>query len=549
MFRSLKTLRSIPRLKDIAFVLGRHGFYQVAGSLQAPFTAQLRRIFKRKPRHVIQQPERLRMVLEDLGPTFIKFGQLLSTRPDLLPVSYLRELEKLQDEVQPEPFSEIRAVLDEEFRGEVDALFRRIDPEPLATASIAQAHRAVTRDGKDVVVKVRKRGLERIVEQDLVVLGLLVDFLRDWPGLRLFDPEGVLRVFERSIRCELNFDYERNNLLTLRRNLAEGSPVCVPRPIPECSTSAVLTMEYLAGEKLSSYAQRRMPREEGETYAENLAVLILRQIFEDGIFHADPHPGNVILMGNGRIGLIDVGNVGRVTPELMDELIVVLVALIRRDYRRLSRWILKQGQPAVSIDPRELAVELMDQLEPYYGLSLEEIRVGELFNALFGLIMRFEIRVPPQYVMVGRTLVTMEGSIRLCAPKMDVLRRVEPYVKDILRARWSATRIAREVESQLQDLLSAARSFPANCAEVLARAAEGRLRIESVHTDMDKIEKKLDAIGSRVSMALLIGALLVSSTALLCFGTEGRVGHLAWALGGTGLFAAFLLGVRLLLGR
>ncbi|MBN1442511.1 MAG: AarF/ABC1/UbiB kinase family protein [Planctomycetes bacterium] len=549
MFRSLKTLRSIPRLKDIAFVLGRHGFYQVAGSLQAPFTAQLRRIFKRKPRHVIQQPERLRMVLEDLGPTFIKFGQLLSTRPDLLPVSYLRELEKLQDEVQPEPFSEIRAVLDEEFRGEVDALFRRIDPEPLATASIAQAHRAVTRDGKDVVVKVRKRGLERIVEQDLVVLGLLVDFLRDWPGLRLFDPEGVLRVFERSIRCELNFDYERNNLLTLRRNLAEGSPVCVPRPIPECSTSAVLTMEYLAGEKLSSYAQRRMPREEGETYAENLAVLILRQIFEDGIFHADPHPGNVILMGNGRIGLIDVGNVGRVTPELMDELIVVLVALIRRDYRRLSRWILKQGQPAVSIDPRELAVELMDQLEPYYGLSLEEIRVGELFNALFGLIMRFEIRVPPQYVMVGRTLVTMEGSIRLCAPKMDVLRRVEPYVKDILRARWSATRIAREVESQLQDVLSAARSFPANCAEVLARAAEGRLRIESVHTDMDKIEKKLDAIGSRVSMALLIGALLVSSTALLCFGTEDRVGHLAWALGGTGLFAAFLLGVRLLLGR
>lgn len=547
MFRSLKTLRSIPRLKDIAFVLGRHGFHQVASSLQAPLTAHLRRLFKRKPAHTVQQPERLRMVLEDLGPTFIKFGQLLSTRPDLLPPAYLRELGKLQDEVKPEPFAKIRENLEREFEGGLEACFRSVDPVPLATASIAQVHRAVTTNGIDVVIKVRKRGLEKVVEQDLVVLGLLVDFLRDWPGFRLFDPEGILRVFEHSIRRELNFDYERNNLMSLRKKLTSDSRVTIPRPYPQLSTSRVLTMEYIEGEKLSLYRRRDNPPVQGEESAENLAFCLIKQIFEDGLFHADPHPGNIILMHDNRIGLIDVGNVGRVTPEMMDELIVLLVALVRRDYRRLTRWILKQGQPSKGIDPRELSMDLMEHLEPYYGLTLEEIRVGELFNALFGLVLRFEIRVPPQYVTIGRTLVALEGSIRLCAPKMDALRQVEPYVTKILKARWAPRRVARELETQFAEFASLLKSFPANLSEVLARAAEGRLRVESVHPDVENIEKKLDAISFRVPLALVVAALLVSSSALLCFGHQGNAEFLTWTLGITGLVAALLLGVRLLI--
>jgi ubiquinone biosynthesis protein len=544
LFRSLRTIRSIPRIKDIALVLGKHGFHQVAGALQAPVTTRLRRLFKQEPRHVVQQPERLRMVLEDLGPTFIKFGQLLSTRPDILPQAYLMELGRLQDDVHPAPFDEIRLTLEEEFGARPDEVFRSIHPEPLAAASIAQVHRAVTRDGAEVVVKVRRRGLERVVEQDLLVLGLLAEFLKDWPGLRLFDPEGILRLFERSIRRELNFDYERNNLVRLRQNLPEDSPLYIPRPYPELSRSGVLTMEFLAGDKLSGLRESRLDRERRETLARQLAIGILKQIFEDGLFHADPHPGNIILLGDGRIGLIDVGNVGRMTRDMMDDLVTLLLALVQRDYRGIAAWILKRGQPSKEVDAPALALDLMDQLEPYYGLSLGEIRLGDLFNALFGMVLRYGIRVPPQYVLVGRTFMTLEGSVRLCAPQLEIVPQVQPYVTQVMKERWAPARLLREVEAQASELAASLRSFPANLAEVLARAATGRLRVESRNPDLEKVERKLDLVATKVPLALITSALMLSSALLLCLPAGQRIPA---ALGIGGLVAAFFLALRVLL--
>ncbi|MCZ6793482.1 MAG: AarF/UbiB family protein [Planctomycetota bacterium] len=542
MFRSLRTLRSIPRLKDIALVLGKHGFHQVASSLHSPLTTRLRRIFKREPGHVIQQPERLRLVLEELGPTFIKFGQLLSTRPDWLPPAYLAELGKLQDEVRPAPFEEVRTILEGEFDGRLEERFRSIDPVPLAAASIAQVHRAVTVAGDDVVVKVRKKGLEKLVEQDLQVLQLLAEFLRGWPGLQLFDPEGVLRAFDRSIRRELNFDYERTNLLRLRENLAGDSSVYLPSAYAELSTSSVLTMEFLPGEKLSSYGSRKLPRERGEQCARSLALCLLKQIFEDGLFHADPHPGNIILMDDGRVGLIDVGNVGRMTPEMMDELIVLLVALVRRDYPSLARWILRQGKPKTDVDPQALAMDLIDQLDPYYGLSLEEVRVGDLLSALFSMVMRYGISVPAQYVMVGRTFMTVEASIRRFAPHIDLLPEIQPYVAKVMRSRWAPGRVARELETQLSEFLLALRKFPVT----LGRPGAGRLRIES-HPDLRQVERKLELIASRVPMALVLCATLLGSVAFLCVPETPGAGALTRILGLSGLAASFLMALRLFL--
>jgi ubiquinone biosynthesis protein len=547
VFRSIRTLRSIPRLKDIAFVLGRHGFHQVASSLHAPFSARIRRWFKREPVHVVQQPERLRLVLEDLGPTFIKFGQLLSTRPDLVPVAYLRELEKLQDEVEPAPFAEIRATLDHEFGGRVDALFQSIDPKPLAAASIAQVHRAKTAAGDPVVIKVRKRGLERIIEQDLLVLGLFTDFLSGWRGLRLFDPEGLLKIFERSIRRELNFDYERMNLVRLRRACADDPHVYVPKPYPELSTSAVLTMEWLRGDNLSALHLREISRERGEAAARSLATSFLRQIFEHRLFHADPHPGNVLLLVDGRVGLIDAGNVGRLTVDVRDELVALLTALVQQDYRALSRWILREGRPTSDVDARTLAMELMDQLDPYYGLRMEEIRLGDLLNALFAMVFRFGIRVPPQYITVGRAIVLVESAMRLCAPHLDILPHIRPYAAEILRARWSPGRLVREGEKQLSELLLTFRGFPTQFGELLARTAEGRFRVETTNADMKRIERKIEIVGTKISLALIISSLLLGVAALL-FLPESRIsGSWTQIAGLCGLAIAGLLGARLLL--
>ena len=546
MFRSLRTLRSIPRIKDIAWVLGKHGFHQVAGSLQAPVTTRLRRLFNQAPSPVIQQPERLRMVLEELGPTFIKFGQLLSTRPDILPEAYIQELCKLRDEVRPASFEEVREVLEEELGADVDRHFRSIDSEPLAAASIAQVHRAVTRDGEQVVIKVRKRGLERVVEQDLLVLGLLAEFLRDWPGLKLFDPEGIVRSFERSIRRELDFLVELSNLDRLRAAIPSDSRVYLPRTYAELSTSGVLTMEFLPGVPMSHVQEAGLDAEQRAEVARQVALTVLGQVFEQGLFHADPHPGNFILLDDGRVGLIDLGNVGRILPEMMDDLVVLLVALSRKDFHRLARWILRQGKPSVDVNVETLAGELLDSLDQYYGLQLGQIRVGDLFNALFGLILRYGITVPSQYVTVGRTFVILEGTVRLCAPEMEILPEISPYALRILKARWRPERLLRELEKEGVELLSILRRAPHSVSELLDRVADGHLRIETHDPDRERLERKLEAISAKVPLALVSGAFIVAG-GLLLSQADPAAGALPRILGTVCLVLAGFLGLRLLL--
>lgn len=485
------------------------------------------------------------MALEELGPTFIKFGQLLSTRPDIIPPEYTQELQKLQDDVQAAPFEEVRTVLEEELGERLHLNFRSINPVPLAAASIAQVHRATLNDGREVVLKVRKRGLERLVAQDLHVLRLLAELLSTWPGVRLFDPEGIVRAFERSLQRELNFDYERYNLERIRQHLGPDSAIRIPGVHPDLSTRRVLTLEYLPGEKLSQVRERGLPPEVGARHASNIALCLLRQIFEHGMYHADPHPGNFILLNDREVGLIDFGNVGRFTQEMADDLFQLLHALLRRDYRDVARWILKRGRPAVDVDVQTLSLELLDTLDQYYGLKLGEIQIGGLFDSLFGLIFRHGLRIPPQYVQVGRTFIALEGVVRLCSPGLELVPVVEPYVRELVRRRWSPERLLRDVRSELSDLAVAVRSYPSNLAEALSRAAEGRFRVETHLPELHRVERRMDQASSRVQIAILICGLLVSSSILL-FQQAGQ-GSLQSALGLVGFTGGLLLVAKLVL--
>lgn len=543
MWRSLRTIRSIPRIKDIALILGKHGFHQVAGALRTPLRAPLRRFFRRDVGHVIQQPERLRLALEELGPTFIKFGQFLSTRPDLLPAEYIEELSKLQDEVRPAPFEEIAHAIEDELGAPVSSRFRSIDAEPLASASIAQVHRATTLGGEEVVVKVRKRGVERVVRQDLQVLGLLAEFLAGWRAFQHFDPEGVVRLFERSLQRELNFDYERYNILRMRENLGAASRIYAPRVYPELCRRGVLTMEYLRGEKLSILRQKPLDPAAGRSLALEIALGLLRQVFEHGFYHADPHPGNFILMADGRVGLIDFGNVGRVTREMKEDLLYLLVAILRRNYRNLSRWVIKRGGAARGIDPNLLALELMDALEPYHGLRLEDVQLGELLNALFALVLRHGISVPAAYVHAARVFVSLESVVRLSAPSLELVPALEPYVASLLKSRWDPQRIVRDLEADLSEILAAVKSCPANLSEVLAQAAEGKFRLGAEVTGMEALGQRLEHASSRVQLAVLSSGLLISAAIL--FTQAFEAGPLPRALGIAASVAAIIFILRL----
>lgn len=544
MLRSLRTLRSIPRIKDIALILGKHGFHQVAEVLQAPFRTRLRRVFKQGPRHRVDQPERLRLALEELGPTFIKFGQMLSTRPDLISQEYIDELRKLQDDVQAVPFAQVRATLEEAFERPLESVLRSVNEQPLAAASIAQVHRATTHEGREVVIKVRRRGLERIVKQDMLVLHLVAEFLAGLEGIRLFDPEGVVRTFETTLQRELDFDFERNNLLRIRSRLVEEDDLYVPEVFPELCRTTVLTMEYLAGDKLSAVKHRPLAVEEGRRLATRISISLLRQVFEHGVYHADPHPGNFILMPNGRVGLIDFGHVGKSTPEMTDQLLTLLLALLQRNYSEIARWFLRRAGPQRSIDAETLSLELMEALDPYYGLELGDIQLGGLFSSMFGLLLRRRIPIPAPFVHVGRTFILLEGVVRLACPRLELLPAIRPYMTGVLRRRWAPDRIVREVRGDLSELFLALRSYPGNLSELLARAASGRFRIETTTPELAHIEERIEQVSSRMPLAILVSGLMVSS-AILLFAQASTGSSAQQVLGLIGFGVGILLAFRM----
>ena len=546
MLRSLRTLRSIPRIKDIALILGKHGFHQVAEVLQAPFRTRLRRVFKQRERHRVDQPERLRLALEELGPTFIKFGQMLSTRPDLVPEEYVDELRLLQDQVKAAPFAEVRASLEEEFESPIEEHFRYVNSVPLAAASIAQVHRAVTLEGRQVVVKVRRRGIERIVRQDLQVLSLVAEFVAGLEGLRLFDPEGVIRTFESSLGRELDFGYEKNNLLRIRASIGEDEVITVPELYPDLCRPGVLTMEYLVGEKLSSLRGRPAGRQEGRRLATAISLCILRQVFEHGFYHADPHPGNFLLMPQGRVGLIDFGNVGKCTPEMVDHLLLLLLAVMQRNYLDIARWFLKRSGPQRNVDAETLALELMDTLDPFYGLEIGDVQIGGLFKSLFSTIVRHRLSVPAPYVHIGRTFIALEGVVRLASPDLELLPAIRPYMTDVLRRRWAPERILRELRGELTELFTAIRSYPGNLSEVLSRAASGQLHVVTSTPELAHIEERIEQASNRLPIAIMVSGLLVSS-AILLFAQGASQSALQQILGLVGFGGGLLLTARLVL--
>ena len=444
----------------------------------------------------------------------------------------------------PAPFEEIRRDVENELGGPIDRFFSEVVEEPLATASIAQVHRATTLGGEPVVVKVRKQGLERVIEQDLLVLGLLAEVMSEWPVFRSFDLQGVVKAFERAIRRELNFDFERSSIQEIRENFRESSKIYIPQVYRDLSTTGVLTMEYLAGEKLQSLRQEDLPPGLGEEIASSITIALFKQIFEDGVYHADPHPGNFIRMADGRIGLIDFGNVGKFTPEMMDDLVLLLYHLVERDYRSIARFVLKIGRPLKEVDPRALAFELLDTLDQYYGHTVKEIQFGGLFQSLFSIAVRYGIMMPPQYVLLGRTLMTLEGLVRTFAPQIELLSRVQPYLERVLRERWSPSRLFKETRSAAVEIAQSVRSYPILLADILQRVAEGRLRVESHLQNTERLERRIQEVGTRIPLALLCSALMLSSSILLYSSAESG-GSLKQTLGLLGFLGALVVTLRM----
>jgi len=539
--------RDIGRLGEISAVLARYGFGEIVARLGL---GRARRAStppdgKRDPAGETEPSspeaesanggfaERFRRVLEELGPSFIKLGQIASTRADLLPPELVAELKKLQDAVPAIPFDQIREQVERSLGAEIDQVFDRFDPKPLAAASIAQVHRAKLRtaDGqREVVVKVQRPGISETIESDLDLLHMLATLIeRTIPESRVYSPLGLVRQFDHTVHEELDFTIEAENARRFARSFETFPGVRFPIVYREASSKRVLTLEFFDGKKLDEAIADGASRRAIATLS---IEVMIKQIFDDGFFHADPHPGNVIVLGEPErpiIALIDLGMVGRLGPHLRDLTVDLMVGAIRRDYDAIADAIEAIGTPTKRIDSARFRAEVAILAERYLGRPIAEIEVSTLIRDLVRLANSHGLEIPTDFLLVGKAMMTVEGIGKQLDPSLDIIEAVRPHFLNILKRRYSPERLTMQFFRRIERLSDATSNLPHQLSDVLEDLRLGRTRIVTENPDT---RTSFDRLGRR----LLTGCVFGSSTlagAWLFAAHHTTVGALA--LGG-GLF-------------
>jgi len=429
-----KGYRNLKRYRQIVSVLFRYGFSEVLDRIDVARRLSLgRRVLKREISGERPYAVRMRMAMEELGPTFIKLGQVLSMRSFLIPPELARELSKLQDRVSPVGFDAIKPVIEAELGGKIESFFSYFESSPVASASLAQAYHAVTKDGSDVVVKVQRPNIKDIVEADIDILMDLAQLIeRHVPEISQYDPVGIVEELARTTRRELDFYNEGRNAEIFARNFARERMIHVPKVFWELTTSHVITLERIKGIKISDLEALDREGIDRRALAKVGARAILKQIFEDGFFHADPHPGNLFALKGGIIAPVDFGMTGRLDDELMGKLVLLYIGFIEKDTELIIRFLEDEGIVDGSKDLRELRTDLSDMIDKYHGVALGLINMESLLEDASFIIRKYRLRIPPSFMPLGRALGTYEEVGRMRAPEFDMISETRPYVRRLI---------------------------------------------------------------------------------------------------------------------
>ena len=538
------TLRDLPRLREIGHVLLRHGFGHVAQRLRLPGVRWWRRRQPSPEAISFSLPERLRMIFEELGPTFIKFGQILSIRRDVLPEEYVSEFEKLKDAVPPFSYAEVARLIAEEFGRNVKDVFEEFASEPLASASIAQAHLARTKTGQEVIVKVQRPQIRQMILQDLAIMEHLARLsARRIPESRRYDPVGLVEEFRKTILLELDFRREGRNADRLRQHLRDMPGIVIPQVFWEYSAPRVLTIEYMVGQGLREALGRSA--EDRHRIAANLYEAFLKQIFEDGFFHADPHPGNLLFLPDGRVGLLDFGIVGRVSRDRLAGLVTILLAIMEQDVEALLDECIGLGLMPADLDRQTIQYEIDELLAEHLDLPLRDISLGHILETLFEMGRKHRLKVLSNLVLLGKTMMTLEAVIRALDPAFALVEEARWEVERLMRLRLSAEALLKTGWRTTRQVVHLARRLPQRLERILQYVEEGRVRVELMPGTEAHVLRQWERMWHRAIRGAMVCALIIGGSLLI----QAHVGPMVKGLSVAGLLGyglALTLGLPLL---
>lgn len=512
-----RTIKNISRIQEVIVILTRYGFEDVVSTTPlrrlVPRQTRLRWLHADKPVFEYSRWERIRMILEELGPTFVKLAQIISNRADVVPQPLILELQKLQSNVPPFAYGKVRQRIQTELGKPVEELFSYFDERPIGSASLGQVHRARLLDGTEVVVKVQRPKARSIVETDI---SLIKDFIKltevYFERQGLINPKDVVETFERAMTQELDYQHEARNIEQFGRFYRNDDGFYVPKVYREYSTEKVLTMDFVRGCKITDVEQLEEWGLNPKKLAEKGMHVYLRQIFEKGYFHADPHPGNIIIRKDGTICLIDYGLVGKLTQKDKFAFAGVFISMARRDPRAMATNFRRLAIESDIPDMRRFEYELGELIEDFASLEVSEMRMADLATALQHIIYTYRLKVPGSIFLILRSLVILEGIGRTIYPDFKTFDFVRPYGRKIIREQYSPKNIQSEVNNTLAQLLSFASTAPYEFNQIIRNLRKGKLKIQIENTGYEPIANSISSGSKRLSVALVtVGFWLVTA--------------------------------------
>ena len=539
-----RTSRHLQRYRQILTVLFKYGFGELVDRMNVAHYLEtgLQLVSKRRRERMerLTRSERVRLAVEELGPTFIKLAQVLSTRPDLIPVEFTQELAKLQDQVPPFPFEQARQIVEEDLKAPLEEKFPHFERTPLAAASIAQVHRARLADGQETVVKVQRPGIARLIEVDVEILYHLATLMeRHIVELGIQRPTALVEEFARTLEKEIDFTVEANHMERFSRQFREKPGIYIPRVYRPLSTRRVLTMEYIQGIKISDLNALEAAGLDRKLLAARGAEIILEQVLRFGFFHGDPHPGNLFILPGNLICYLDFGMMGSVDRQAREDFADLIFAYFGRDEKKVAQVLLRVMEYDEEPNRRALEKDLADFLEGVLYPPLKKNPISSLLKVLLELIHRHRLRIPADIFLMIKALAATEAVGYNLDPEFDLAGKAEPFIRRIVLERLSPRRLLEEFFRSGEDLVQLVKEIPGETRDILQQIRQGKVRIGFEHRGLEGFAFHVDRASNRIAFSLVIAALIVGSSIII----QTQIGPYLFGFSMLGLFGFLIAGV------